>query len=219
MVNVAEPGVVGVPAISPVVLFKFSPAGSAPAVTVNTGAGVPDAVTRKWYAAPAEAVGGVPDVNCGLVVLVGIPGGGHPVGTVIVLVSRVTAAVEARSRPAIVAPVVAVIDWSASIVPWNCAVVPNVAELPTCQKTLQAVAPPEMRTFVPEPIVSVLAAWKTHTELALPARVRVPLLANDNAPPEYTPGVKERPLNSLSPDVVGVSPAATLNAVVRSLWA
>ena len=59
-------------------------------------------------------------------------------GVVIVLVSRVTAPLRASNRPSIVAPVVAVIDVSASTLPIEVRVVPSVAELPTCQNTLHA---------------------------------------------------------------------------------
>ncbi len=62
-------------------------------------------------------------------------------GVVTVLLSSVTAAVRARSLPSTVAPVFAVIDARARIVPSKLVVVPSVAELPTCQKTLHAEAP------------------------------------------------------------------------------
>ena len=102
----------------------------------------------------------------------------------IVLVSRVTAAVLASRRPTTVAPVVAVIDCLARMVPRNWAALPIVAELPTFQNTLQADAPPVSVILVPEPIVRVLAAWNTQTESAEPARVRAPLFDSFKAPPE-----------------------------------
>jgi hypothetical protein len=52
--------------------------------------------------------------------------------------SRVTAAVRASARPTTWTPVVTVTDARAMIVPSKLDVVPSVAELPTCQKTLQA---------------------------------------------------------------------------------
>src|ERR1044071_4328807 len=55
--------------------------------------------------------------------------------------SRVTAAVRANSRPSTAAPVVAVIEAKAIMVPFNTEPVPKVAELPTCQNTLAARAP------------------------------------------------------------------------------
>ena len=55
--------------------------------------------------------------------------------------SRVTAALRAMRRPSIDAPVVAVIDVSARMVPLNDEYVPRVAELPTCQNTFAACVP------------------------------------------------------------------------------
>jgi hypothetical protein len=60
------------------------------------------------------------------------------VGTLIVFVSMVTAPPRAKARPSTFAPVSSVIDVVAMIVPTKLDVVPNVAELPTCQKTLHA---------------------------------------------------------------------------------
>src|ERR1035437_1198651 len=58
--------------------------------------------------------------------------------TASVLVSIVTAPFLASNRPETVAPVVAVIQVSANTVPNRFEVVPSVAELPICQKTLHA---------------------------------------------------------------------------------
>jgi hypothetical protein len=44
--------------------------------------------------------------------------------------------------------------------------VPILAELPTCHKTLQALAPPVIVMWVADPIASVDAAWNTQTEFA-----------------------------------------------------
>ena len=74
---------------------------------------------------------------------------------VIVLLSSVTAPLRARSRPSTVAPVVTVIDVSAKMLPLNVVVVPSVAELPTCQKTLQDWAPLMRLTVLAEAVVSV----------------------------------------------------------------
>src|ERR1044072_5757062 len=63
------------------------------------------------------------------------------VGIVMVLESNVTAAVRANRRPSTVAPVVTVIEAKARMFPLNTEPVPNVAELPTCQKTFAAWAP------------------------------------------------------------------------------
>ena len=59
-------------------------------------------------------------------------------GFVMVSVSSVTAAVRANTRPSTVAPVVTVMEANARMLPLNTEPVPRVAELPTCQKTLEA---------------------------------------------------------------------------------
>jgi len=78
----------------------------------------------------------------GLKALLSVGGTGVPAVTPhaameTVLVSSVTAPVCARSLPAMVAPVLRVMLVSAKIFPTKAVVVPSVAELPTCQKTLQ----------------------------------------------------------------------------------
>jgi hypothetical protein len=62
-------------------------------------------------------------------------------GVVIVSESSVTAPFRASTRPSIFTPVVTVMLCIARIVPTKFESVPSVAELPTCQKTLQACAP------------------------------------------------------------------------------
>src|SRR5258708_9986761 len=71
------------------------------------------------------------------------------------LVSRVTAAVRANSRPCTAAPVVTVMEAKARMFPLNTEPVPKVAELPTCQKTLAALAPPLRITWRAEVVVRV----------------------------------------------------------------
>ena len=85
-----------------------------------------------------------------------------------VFASIVTAATRAKARPSSVAPVASVMDWSAMIVPLNTEVVPKVAELPTCQKMFEALAPPLRMTCRPEVVVKVDAIWKMKTAFALP---------------------------------------------------
>ena len=60
------------------------------------------------------------------------------VALVIVFVSNVTAPLRASTRPSTLAPVVRVADVKAKIFPLKVEFAPSVAELPTCQKTLQA---------------------------------------------------------------------------------
>src|ERR1019366_4543060 len=80
---------------------------------------------------------------------------------VIVFVSSVTAPLRASTRPSTVAPVVTVMLDRAMTVPRKLEPVPIVAELPTCQNTLQACASLIGLTELPEPVVSVDPAWKT----------------------------------------------------------
>jgi hypothetical protein len=90
------------------------------------------------------------------------------------LVSIVTAPFRARARPgAMFAPVTRVMLVSARIFPWNAVVVPSVAELPTCQNTLQAEPPLIMRTDELLAVVSVLPIWKTKFALGFPRKLRV----------------------------------------------
>ena len=50
----------------------------------------------------------------------------------------------------------------------NTDVVPSVAELPTCQKMLAALAPPLRMTWRPVVVVRVEAIWKMNTAFASP---------------------------------------------------
>lgn len=97
------------------------------------------------------------------------------------LVSIVTAPVRARARPAIVAPVVRLMLSRARILPTKVVVVPMVAELPTCQKTLQGEPPLITWTVDALAVVSVLPVLKIKTALALPwaSRVSVPVSCAD----------------------------------------
>ncbi len=76
-----------------------------------------------------------------------------------------------------VAPVVAVIDVRARMLPANVELVPSVAELPICQKTLQGEAPLIRTTRLAEAVVSVEPTWNTQTALGSPpaSRVSVPV--------------------------------------------
>src|SRR5438270_531721 len=76
-------------------------------------------------------------VGPGMVVVVVVGGAAH-MGRLTVLLSSVTAPLRASSRPITEAPVWAVMEVSAMIVPTNTELVPSVAELPTCQNTLHA---------------------------------------------------------------------------------
>jgi hypothetical protein len=67
----------------------------------------------------------------------------------------VTAPVRAIACPSTVTPVVTVTEASAMIVPLKVDPVPSVAELATCQKTLQAWAPLLTMTLLAESVTSV----------------------------------------------------------------
>jgi len=94
-------------------------------------------------------------------------------GWVMVFVSRVTAPLRASTLPMTVAPVFNEADVSAMMVPTNVLVVPSVAELPTCQKTLHHDAPLISETVLLDAVIKVEPAWKMNTELALPCPFRV----------------------------------------------
>jgi len=71
-------------------------------------------------------------------------------------VSNVTAPLRASVRPLTVAPVVNVMLVSATMFPLNDVFVPSVAELPTCQNTLQSLPPLMTKTEELLAVVSVL---------------------------------------------------------------
>jgi hypothetical protein len=111
-----------------------------------------------------------------------------------------------------VSPVVAVIDAWARMVPVKVDPVPRVAELPTCQKTLQAWAPLTRSMLLAESVVSVEPAWKMKTAFASPCASSVsepPTSSDDGA--LYTPGPKVWPTPMKSPtETDAVRPAASL---------
>jgi len=157
--------------------------------------------------------GGVVDVvvTGGVVDVVVCVGAAH-LERVMVLVSSVTAPFRASSLPWIVAPVWAVIDVKARTVPTKVEPVPRVAELPTCQKTLHACAPPIRATVLFVPVISVLAAWKMNTAFGSPwaSSVTVPFTLSPKVFPAYRPATSVRPARSAGTAVGGVRPAASL---------
>ncbi len=83
-----------------------------------------------------------------------------------------------------VAPVVAVIEVSARMVPTNEVSVPSVAELPTCQYTLHGEAPlTRLTVLLSAAVVRVEPIWNTQTALGSPSasRVSVPVIAAELA--------------------------------------
>ena len=100
-----------------------------------------------------------------------------------VLLSSVTAPFRASSLPSTVAVVLAVIVVRARTLPLNVVVVPRVAELPTCQYTLQDWAPLIRLTLLFEAVVSVEPIWNTNTALGSPwaSSVTVPVSCAEDA--------------------------------------
>jgi len=94
------------------------------------------------------------------------------------LVSSVTAPFRARILPDTLAPVFKLMLWSARMFPANVVVVPRVAELPTCQNTLQFEPPPITVTAEALAVVSVLAILKMKTAFGLPKALRVSVPVN-----------------------------------------
>jgi hypothetical protein len=125
---------------------------------------------------------GLVDVEVDAVVVVVVEGGAAAhAGPVKVLLSNDTCPFRAKARPCTTVPVVTEIDVNAMIVPLNDEFVPRVAELPTCQKTLQAWAPLMRLTLLADAVMSVDAIWKMNTALASPwpSNVTVPLRASE----------------------------------------
>ena len=154
-----------------------------PGVVVVASTGVPVVVvvtsggTTVVVVVVAVSGGTVVVVVVGVVVVTG----GAQVGIVTVFVSRVTAPLIANSRPSTVASVVAVMSVSAKRFPRKTELVPRVAELPTCQKTLHACVPLISATVLDDDVISVDPAWKTKTASGSPcaSRVTVPDSAID----------------------------------------
>src|ERR1700758_3083275 len=90
-----------------------------------------------------------------------------------VLVSNVTAPFRAAALPDNVAPLVRVMPVRARMLPAKFDVVPIVAELPTCQKTLQLDPPFVKRTLELLAVVSVLPILKRKEAFGLPSALSV----------------------------------------------
>jgi hypothetical protein len=153
---------------------------------VLVGAGMGRVLVGVGVGLVAVGVGvGVVAVGVGVgVVAVGVGVGVVAVGVgvgvvaqrdaVMVSSSRVTAPLRASARPWMVSPVCTVIDVRARMLPAKVEFVPSVAELPTCQKTLQAWAPLVRTTELAESVVSVEeGAWKIQTAFGSPCASRV----------------------------------------------
>src|SRR5450759_3109305 len=119
----------------------------------------------------------------------------------IVLLIIVTPPFRANALPSSVAPVLKVMDSNAITVPLKTEVVPKVAELPTCQKILDASAPPLRITLRPDVVV--------RSPLAV-----VSLAASGTEPAgKVPPTVYIVPVTSVKPKPVMNDPAAGLNPI------
>ncbi|HUQ54804.1 MAG TPA: hypothetical protein VM306_04085 [Lentzea sp.] len=76
----------------------------------------------------------------------------------------------------------AVIDVNAMIVPTKSELVPRVAELPTCQNTLQALAPLIKLMVLLEAVINVVDTWKIQTVFGSPCPSRVSVPDSPTAP-------------------------------------
>ena len=176
------PGVVVVASTGVPVVVVVTSGGTTVVVVVTSGGTtvvvvVTSGGTTVVVVVVAVSGGTVVVVVVGVVVVTG----GAQVGIVTVFVSRVTAPLIANSRPSTVASVVAVMSVSANRFPRKTELVPRVAELPTCQKTLHACVPLISATVLDDDVISVDPAWKTKTASGSPcaSRVTVPDSAID----------------------------------------
>lgn len=145
------------------------PAGEVPAevaVAEPVAAGLSEVVELEVAVAVTAPVGVT--VAVGVPVVGGVVGTGSQPGLVITFVSRETCPLRASTRPSTLALVSAVIEVSARMLPLKLDAVPRVAELPTCQKTLQARAPLVRITLLADAVTRVEATWKTNTESGFP---------------------------------------------------
>jgi hypothetical protein len=97
---------------------------------------------------------------------------------------RVTVPFRASTRPDTVTPLFSVIDVVAMMVPAKLEPEPRVAELVTCQKTLQGWAPLTKRTELDEAVMRSDVAWNTQTESGSfsPSSVSVPVRSSVTPP-------------------------------------
>jgi hypothetical protein len=138
--------------------------------------------------AVAVGVGVAVAVGVGVAVVVGVgvgvavAAGVMHASLTIVLVFRVTAPFRANSWPWTLAPFFALIEMSASTDPTKEELVPKDADVPTCQKTLQAWAPPVKIIELAVAVVSVDAVLKINTALGSPPALRVKVPVTPNFP-------------------------------------
>ena len=151
--------------------------GTGVGVAVGTGVGV--AVGTGVGVAVGTGVGVAVGAAVGDAVGLGV-GTGAQVATVTWFVSKVTVAPRAKALPSMVVPAPTVIDVNARMFPCMIEFAPSVAELPTCQKMLQAWASFTRITRLPAAVPSVVTIWKMKTALGSlpPSSTTSPVMAN-----------------------------------------
>ncbi len=144
------------------------------------GGGSPSPVLVESVGRPLVAVtaGVTPDPVVGLElpvgaavpvgVVVGVVVAAMHTGSVMSLVSNVTAPLLASARPSRNAPVFMVTEMDAMIVPTKLVPVSSVAELPIFQKTLHGEAPLMNTTLLAGAVVKVESTWKMNTDCEFP---------------------------------------------------
>jgi hypothetical protein len=200
-------------------------AGGDVVVVVEAGGDVVVVVEAGGDVVVVEAGGDVVVVVAGAAVVVVVGGvRSHP-GWVKVSPPNVTSPFRANACPSTLTPSVMVIELKAMIVPVKLVVVavaPSDAELPTCQKTLQACASFSKRTLLDPSTVRPLPTWNMNTAVGSfsALSVTVPLYWSA-LEALYTPAVNVWLLMSGPTVAVAGSPAVVVYAVVRSdcAWA
>ena len=133
-------------------------------MSVGVGVAVPVGVG----VAVSAGIGVVVSVGVGEAVGETVAAGAAQPAESTLFVSIVTAPFRARALPDILAPVFRVMLSRARILPRNAVPVPRVAELPTCQNTLQPEPLLIMTTDESLAVVSVVPIWKMKTAALLP---------------------------------------------------
>ena len=167
-------------------------------VVVGVGVALGDGVTL-GVGVTVGVIEGV-GVTVGVAVGVGVGVATKHAGRTTALISRVTAPLRASTRPSTCAPVVTVTEVSAMIVPLNVELVPSVAELPTCQKTLHACALFASTIVLAPAVVSVEFVLNIKIAFGSPCASRVSVPVRANVPPAdvYVPGVFMVPPSSVA---------------------
>ena len=226
----ATPSIVSGPDGSPVLVdgSRCVPATAA-GLTVGTAAigaavGAVVGVTLEAAVAIGVAAGATVGVAVGAGVNGGrVPGGMTTGGAALQADVRkwslisVTSPFRASALPWTVTPFASVMDCRARIVPTKEEPEPRVAELVTCQKTLQGLPPLTKTTELVDAVTRDDWAWKTQTEFGSfwPFSVRVPVKSRTALPELYTPPTRVSPPSAAWLAVTGLL-AASRYATVRS---